>query len=151
LGKRPLALRDSAHSCYFVCVAAAAAAAGGRGRGSGGGHGGGSGIGVRVLFLSFDFVSMRLFYVFSRVLLTSLGYFPSNTFCSTGFIDKYCLYLTLSWNILFSLSMVIENFAGYNSLSWHLMSLRVYIICVQVLLDFRVSAEMLHVFLKGQP
>ena len=84
-----MALRDSAHSCYFVCVAAAAAAAGGRGRGSGGGHGGGSGIGVRVLFLSFDFVSMRLFYVFSRVLLTSLGYFPSNTFTHSKAIFSY--------------------------------------------------------------
>jgi hypothetical protein len=33
--------------------------------------------------------------------------------------------LVLSWNILASPSMVIESFAGYSTLGWHLFSLRI--------------------------
>ena len=47
--------------------------------------------------------------------------------------------LVLSWNTLVSTSMVIESFAGYSSLGWHLCSLRVFITSVQDLLAFRVS------------
>ena len=49
--------------------------------------------------------------------------------------------LVLSWNTLVSPSMVIESFAGYGSLGWHLCSLSVYITFVQDLLAFIVSGE----------
>ena len=44
--------------------------------------------------------------------------------------------LGLSWNTLVSPSMIIESFAGYSSLGWHLCSLRVCITFVQILLAF---------------
>ena len=37
----------------------------------------------------------------------------------------YFLKLALSWNILFSPSMVIESFVRYRSLGWHSCSLEV--------------------------
>jgi hypothetical protein len=40
-------------------------------------------------------------------------------------VDIYFVILVLSWNILVSLSMVIERFAGYSILGWHLCSLMV--------------------------
>ena len=59
--------------------------------------------------------------------------------------------LVLSWNTLLSPSMVIETFAGYSSLSWHLCSLRVCITSVQDLLAFMVSGEKSGVILTGLP
>jgi hypothetical protein len=35
-------------------------------------------------------------------------------------MERYCVNLVLSWNILFSQSMVIESFTGYSRLGWHL-------------------------------
>ena len=67
--------------------------------------------------------------------------FPSSTFCKAGFVDTYCLNLVLSWNILFSPSMVIESFAGYSSLGLQLWSLCVCSISLQGLLAFMVSIE----------
>ena len=51
--------------------------------------------------------------------------------------------------ILFSLSMVIENFAGCHSLGYHLCSLRVCMISSQDLLAFIVSGEKSSVVLIG--
>ena len=59
--------------------------------------------------------------------------------------------LVLSWNTLVSPSMVIENFAGYSSLGWHLCSLRVCITSAQDLLAFIVSGENSGVILIGLP
>jgi hypothetical protein len=59
--------------------------------------------------------------------------------------------LVLSSNTLVLPSKVIESFAGYYSLGWHLCSLRVCIISVQDLLDFRVSGEKSGVILIGLP
>jgi hypothetical protein len=59
--------------------------------------------------------------------------------------------LVLSWNILVSPSMVIESFAGYSSLGWHLCSLRVYMISAQYLLAFIVSGEKFGVILIALP
>jgi hypothetical protein len=56
-------------------------------------------------------------------------------------VERYCVNLVLSWNTLVSPSMVIESFAGYSSLGWHLCSLRVCITSVQDLLGFIVSGE----------
>jgi hypothetical protein len=56
-------------------------------------------------------------------------------------VERYCVNLFLSWNILVSPSMVIESFAGYSSLGWHLCSLRVCITSAQDLLAFIVSGE----------
>ena len=57
--------------------------------------------------------------------------------------------LVLSWNTLVSPSMVIESFAGYSSLGWHLHSLRVCITSVQDLLAFIVSGEKSGIILIG--
>lgn len=62
---------------------------------------------------------------------------------------KYCLNLTLLWNILLSPSILIESFAGYSILGSYLCSLTVYSTSVQVLLPFRVSTEKLVVTLTA--
>ena len=54
-------------------------------------------------------------------------------------MERYCVNLVLSWNILVSPSMVIESFAGYSSLGWHLCSRRFCMTSVQDLLAFIVS------------
>ena len=72
-------------------------------------------------FLSLGFVGARLSVTFVFVgALAFIGWsFPSSTLCGTGFVNRYCLNLVLLCNILFSSSMVIESFAGYNSLGLH--------------------------------
>ena len=57
----------------------------------------------------------------------------------------------MSWNILVSPCMLIENFAGYSSLGWHLFSLRVCMTSAQDLLAFIVSGEKSAVILIGLP
>jgi hypothetical protein len=59
--------------------------------------------------------------------------------------------LALSWNTLVSPSMVIDSFAGYNSLGCRLCSLRVCITSFQDLLVFIVSDEKSGVILIGLP
>ena len=66
-------------------------------------------------------------------------------------MERYCVNLVLSWNTLVSPSMVIESFAGYSSLGWHLCSLSVCITSVQDLLAFKVSGEKSGVILTGLP
>jgi hypothetical protein len=66
-------------------------------------------------------------------------------------VERYCVTLVLSWNILVSPSMLIESFAGYCSLGWHLCSLRVCMTSSQDLLAFRVSGENSGVILIGLP
>ena len=66
-------------------------------------------------------------------------------------MERYSVNLVLSWNTLVSLSMVIESFAGYSSLSSHLYSLRICITSVQDLLAFIVSGEKSGVILMGLP
>ena len=59
--------------------------------------------------------------------------------------------LVFMWNTLVSPSMVIESFAGYSSLGWHLCSLSVCITYVKDLLAFIVSGEKSGVILIGLP
>ena len=66
-------------------------------------------------------------------------------------MKRYYMNLVLSWNSLVSPSMVIESFAGYSSVGWHLCSLRVCITSVQDLLAFIVSGEKTGVILIGMP
>ena len=66
-------------------------------------------------------------------------------------MERYCVDLVLSWNTLFSSSMVIESFVGYSSLGWHLCSLRVCITSVHDLLAFIVSDKKSGVILIGLP
>lgn len=74
--------------------------------------------------------------------LTSSGRsFPSNIFSKAEFVDRYHLNLALSWNMFLSPSIVIESLAGYNSLSWHLWSLKVSRPFNQALLAFQVFIE----------
>ena len=69
--------------------------------------------------------------------------------CKAGCVDKYCLNVVLSWNILFSPLMLIESFAGYSNLGWCLCSLRGSMTSDQALLDFIVSVEKSGVILIG--
>ena len=66
-------------------------------------------------------------------------------------LDRYCLNLVLSQNILFSPYMVIESFAGYCNLGWHLWSLSLCRRPVQDLLTFIVSIKKSGVILIGLP
>jgi hypothetical protein len=56
-------------------------------------------------------------------------------------MERHCINLVLSWNILVSPSMLTESFAGYSTLGWHLCSLRVCITSTQDLLAFIVSGK----------
>ena len=57
------------------------------------------------------------FLPFYTVYFPSLCWsFPSVILCRAGFVERYCVNLVLSWNILVSPCMVIEGFAGYSSL-----------------------------------
>jgi hypothetical protein len=66
-------------------------------------------------------------------------------------VERYCVSLVLSWNILVSPSMIIESFAGYSSLGWHLCYFRVCMTSAQDLLAFIVSGEKSGVILIGLP
>ena len=66
-------------------------------------------------------------------------------------MERYCVNLVLSWNPLVSPSMVIESFAGYTSLGWHLCSLSVCITFVQDCLSYIVSGEKSGVIQTGLP
>ena len=66
-------------------------------------------------------------------------------------MERYCVYLVLSWNTLVSPFMAIESFVGYISLGWHLCSLRVSMTSAQDLLAFTVSGEKSGVILIGLP
>jgi hypothetical protein len=66
-------------------------------------------------------------------------------------VERYCVNLVFSCNTLVSPSMVIESFAEYSSLGWHLCPLRVCITSVQDLLAFIVSGEMSGVIQVGLP
>ena len=56
-------------------------------------------------------------------------------------MERYCINLVLSWDTLVSLSMEIENFAGYSSLGWYLCSLMVCMTSAQDHLAFIVSGK----------
>ena len=53
----------------------------------------------------------------------------------------FCFLFFIAWNILVSPSMVIENFAEYCSLGWHLCSLGVDMTSAHDILAFRISVE----------
>lgn len=90
--------------------------------------------------------------VFSWLSLTCLDWiFTSRDFVRGGFLDKHFLYLVLSWNILLFPFMVIEGFAGYSNLGWHLCSVSVYIMCIRYLLALRITIDNLGVILMCLP
>jgi hypothetical protein len=66
-------------------------------------------------------------------------------------VERYCVDLVLSWNILVPSSMVIESFAEFSCLGWHLCSLRVCVTSAQDLLAFIFSGEKTGVILIGLP
>lgn len=76
-------------------------------------------------------------------------------FHGAGFVNICCLNLLLLLffyhGILFSLSSMIERFAGFSSLGWHLWSLRVYKTSSQGHLAFRVFTKISSVILTGLP
>lgn len=70
--------------------------------------------------------------------------FSSSPFCSAGFIIFFLK--KKSWNVLFSPFIVSESFSGY-SLGWHLWSVQVSKVSIEVLLRFGVSTEKSRVIL----
>jgi hypothetical protein len=101
---------------------------------------------------SFGFVERRLLLAFTRVQFPSLCWsFPSIILYRAGFVERYCVNLVLSGNILVFPTMVIENFAGYSSLGCYLCSLSVCMTSAQDLLAFIVSGEKSGVILIGLP
>jgi hypothetical protein len=66
-------------------------------------------------------------------------------------VERYSENLVLSWNTLASPSIVIEIFAEYSSLGWHLCSLRVCMTSSQDLLAFIVSGEKSGIILISLP
>jgi hypothetical protein len=73
------------------------------------------------------------------------GWISGKILYKFGFVMVSCK------NILVSLSMVIKNFAGYSSLSWHFCSFRVCMTSAQDILAFIVSGEKFSVILIGLP
>ncbi|KAL6084947.1 hypothetical protein STEG23_026955 [Scotinomys teguina] len=64
------------------------------------------------LFLLGDFASSSSRAFSFNLVDLSIGWnLPSSAFCKAGFVDRYCSNLVLSWNVLFTPSMVIESFA----------------------------------------
>ena len=66
-------------------------------------------------------------------------------------MERYCVNLVLSLNTLVSTSMVIESFAGYSSLGWHLCSVKVSMTSAQDCLTFIGSGEKFGVILIDLP
>jgi len=66
-------------------------------------------------------------------------------------VQRYCINLVLSWNIVVSPSMLIESFAGHSSLGWHLCPLGVCMTSPQDCLAFTVSIKKSDVILIGLP
>jgi len=82
------------------------------------------------------------FLAFPWVWFPSLCWaFPPNILCRAVFVERDFINLFLSWNILDSSSMLIESFAGYNSLGSQLCSLRFCMTSVQELLALIISGE----------
>lgn len=69
--------------------------------------------------------------------------FPTSDFCRAGYVVRYCFKLTVSWKVLLYPSMVIERFAWFISLAWHLWSLRDWRTSVPDLLAFVLFIEKL--------
>jgi hypothetical protein len=71
--------------------------------------------GITFMWLSsFWFVERLLSCFFEGVVSLFVLEFSIYYFlCRTGFVERYCVSLVLSWNILVSTSMVTESFAGY--------------------------------------
>jgi hypothetical protein len=66
-------------------------------------------------------------------------------------MESYCVNSVLSWNTLVSPSMVIESFAGFSSLGWHLCFLSVCMTSVQDHLASIVFGKKSGVILIGLP
>jgi hypothetical protein len=97
---------------------------------------------VVVCVSCFDFAGIGLFLFVCFVFMDVLNLpWLEFSFYKEGCVDKFCLSLTLSWNMLFSPFMVIEGFDVYKSLVWHLWSLIVCSTPFQIPLDFRVSIK----------
>ena len=70
-----------------------------------------------ILFFWICYGMINFLHVLGCVWLHSACWsFPSSILCRAGLVERYCLNLVLSWNILVSPSIVIESFAGYSSL-----------------------------------
>jgi len=93
-----------------------------------------------VCFPSFDLLVRD--YLFS-VVLVGVTFLRRvlHIFCRAGGVARYCVNVVISWNILFFPSMLVESFARYSSLGWHLWLLRFCSTFFQAHLTIRVSTE----------
>lgn len=82
---------------------------------------------VYMCYPSFNFAGLGLFILCVFVGVISLFHwsFPSSTYSGAGSVDRDCLSLSLSWNVLPFPPMVFKSFAVYSRLGWHLWSLRI--------------------------
>lgn len=94
-------------------------------------------------FILWDYFTLIVFMDIVKPLMLEF----LSIFCRFVSLDRLWLNMTLSWNISISPSIVIQSFAAYSSLDWHVWSLRVCVTLVQVLLSFRVFVENLGVML----
>ena len=101
---------------------------------------------------------MDPFFFKLHFLAFSKAYFPS--FCWSfpfiilsrpGVLESYCVNLFLCCHTLVSSSMVIVNFAGYNSLGWQLCPLKFCMTSDQDILASIVSGEKAGVILIVLP
>ena len=67
-------------------------------------------------YIGFNGVKLCISCIFFSIVdHIGLG-FSSSALCRTELMESYCSNLSLLWNILVSLPMVTESFAGYSSL-----------------------------------
>jgi hypothetical protein len=108
--------------------------------------------GIVFVWLSFfKFFEKLLICLFQGVVSLLMFSFPSIISCRTRFVERYCVNLVLSWNIMVFPCMVNESFVGCSSLGWHLCSLSVCMTSTQDILAFIVSVEKSGVILIGLP
>lgn len=82
---------------------------------------------VRMIsFLFWCDVFLLLISFYSWVWLTLLHWSFPFYVCRIGMMVRNRLYLVLSYKVFLSLSIVIDSFARYSILFWHLAILRVY-------------------------
>jgi hypothetical protein len=95
---------------------------------------------------------MIIFFLFLEYIFSpSVGLFHLLSFGGLYLLERYCVNVFLSCNILVCPSMVIGSFDGYSSLGWHFCSLRVCRTSLQDHLAFIVSGEKSGVILIGLP
>lgn len=99
-----------------------------------------------VWFSYFDFIILHFLIFLGYIFCLFVRIF---NFWRAILVESYYINLVFSWIILVSTSMVIDNFAGYSSLSCQLCLYKVRMTSVHDLLAFNISLENSGVILIG--